>query len=91
VDDQPIFIAGKIKDHAVVGDEINCRSELSLHIRWAAPGCLLCRGKPQANRLFGLRMTLPKLLQSSTGDHLHSGQSTMSPKRLQGSDGSPKC
>ena len=84
VDDQPILISAEIEDDAIVADEINRRSELSFHVRGVAPlGFLRC-GEPQANRLFGLRMKLPKLLESSPSDHLHSAQFTMSPKWLQG-------
>lgn len=74
VDNQPIFVSTEIEDDAIIADEINRRSELSLHFRRVTPLRPLRRGKPQADRLFGLRMTLPKLLESSTGDHLHSGQ-----------------
>jgi hypothetical protein len=86
MDDQPILVSAEIEDDAIVADEINSRSELSFDIRRTAPLGLLRCGEPQADRLFSLRMTLPKLLERSPGDHLHSALSIMSPKRLQGAD-----
>jgi hypothetical protein len=73
VDDQPIFVSTKIEDGAVVVNEIHRRSKLLLHVRWLPPLRFPCCGEPQADRLFGLRMTLPELLEGSSGDHLHSG------------------
>jgi hypothetical protein len=39
MDDQPIFVAAEIEDHAVVADEIDSRAELTLDIVRAAPIC----------------------------------------------------
>jgi hypothetical protein len=70
--DQPIFVPTEVEDDAIVCDEVYRRAELSLHVRRATPPRLSRCGEPQADRPFSLRVTLPKLLESSTGDHLHS-------------------
>jgi len=71
VHDQPILIPAEIKDDAVVGNEIDGRAELSLHIDRATPLRLSRRSEPKTDRPFGLRVTLPKLFQRPTSDHLH--------------------
>jgi len=79
MDDQPIFVAAEVEDHAVVADEIDGRAELPLDIVRTAPARLARQREPRADRPLGLRMALPEFLQGSAGDHLHRGEISMSP------------
>jgi hypothetical protein len=81
VRDQPILVPAEIKDDPVVGNEIDGRAELSLHIDRATPLRPLRCSEPKSDRPFGLRVTLPKLFQRPTSDHLHGALLIMSPKR----------
>jgi hypothetical protein len=73
-DDEPIFVAAKVENNPVVANKVDGRTELSFDIARAARSCLADNSKPDANRAFGPRMTLPELLQRSAGYHLHSSK-----------------
>src|SRR5262249_54673612 len=71
MNDQSAFVASKIEDNAIVSNEINRRSELTLDIAWALPPRLRDNRIPRARRSFGLAMPLPELLKRPASDHLH--------------------
>jgi hypothetical protein len=71
VHDQPILVPAEIKDDAIIGNEIDGRAELSLHIDGATPFPPSRCSEPKTDRSFRLRVTLPKLFQRPTSDHLH--------------------
>jgi hypothetical protein len=72
VNDQPIFVAAKVEDDAVVGNEIDSRTEFSLNVCGPLPSRPVDRSEPGTNRSFGLQVTLPERLQGAARDHLHS-------------------
>jgi hypothetical protein len=71
VDDQPIFVAANVEDHAVVTDEIDIRAEHRLDV--GRPRSLRFKdGRvPYAQGYSRLRVALPKCTKRGFGDHLH--------------------
>jgi hypothetical protein len=71
VRNQPVFISTEVENHAVIADEIDSGTELTFQVIRAIPTRLGCNRKPSATGSFGLRVSLPELLERLPSDHLH--------------------
>ncbi len=71
MDDKSILVSTEIENHAVIGDEIDRRAELRLHIRRSDPDRRRNARLPVPDRGFRLRVLLPELTQRAARDNLH--------------------
>lgn len=71
MNDEAIFVSTNVEYDAVVGNKIDSRAERPFYVRGILPSRSDDDGEPSSDRIFGLRVALPKHSQCAASDHLH--------------------